>query len=119
MDEKTYATIPETLELRELRYATVEKGKRTKSITVVTTLTDVTAHTNESAIAVTMASVNLNPLRAGLAATPHRSLPTLAFLRRKRKNARVGREIPPIAASPPSTSPTARGRRGRKSRGQK
>ena len=47
MDEKTYATIPETLELRELRYAIVEKGKRTKSITVVTTLTDVDAYTKE------------------------------------------------------------------------
>ena len=47
MDEKTYATIPETLELRELRYAIVEKGKRTKSITVVTTMTDVDAYTKE------------------------------------------------------------------------
>ena len=47
MDEKTYATIPETLELRELRYAIVEKGKRTKSITVVTTMTDVNAYTKE------------------------------------------------------------------------
>ena len=37
----------ETLELRELRYAIVEKGKRTKSITVVTTLTDVDAYTKE------------------------------------------------------------------------
>ena len=47
MDEATYATIPATLELRELRYAIVEKGKRTKSITVVTTLTDVDAYTKE------------------------------------------------------------------------
>ena len=47
MNEETYATIPETLELRELRYAIVEKGKRTKSITVVTTMTDVDAYTKE------------------------------------------------------------------------
>lgn len=39
MNEETYVTtIPETLDLRELRYAIVEKGKRTKSITVVTTM---------------------------------------------------------------------------------
>ena len=50
MDESTYATIPATLELRELRelrYVIVEKGKRTKSITVVTTLTDIDAYTKE------------------------------------------------------------------------
>ncbi len=47
MDEETYATIPETLELRELRYAIVEKGKRTKLITVVTTMTDVHKYTKE------------------------------------------------------------------------
>ena len=47
MDDATYATIPETVELRELRYAIVEKGKRTKSITVVTTLTDVDAYPKE------------------------------------------------------------------------
>ena len=47
MDEKTYATIPETMELRELRYAIVEKGKRTKSITVVTTMTDINVYTKE------------------------------------------------------------------------
>jgi putative transposase len=47
MDEETYATIPETLELRELRYAIVEKGKRTKSITVATTLTDVNTYSKE------------------------------------------------------------------------
>ena len=35
-----YDRIPETLELRELRYTVVEKGRRTKTITVVTTLTD-------------------------------------------------------------------------------
>ena len=47
MNEETYVTIPETLELRELRYAIVEKGKRTELITVVTTLTDVDAYTKE------------------------------------------------------------------------
>lgn len=47
MNEETYVAIPERLELRELRYAIVEKGKRTKSITVVTTLTDVDAYTKE------------------------------------------------------------------------
>ena len=47
MNDETYAAIPERLELRELRYAVVEKGKRTKSITVVTTLTDVDAYTKE------------------------------------------------------------------------
>ena len=40
MDQETYYRIPETLELRELRYTVVEKGRRTKTITVVTTLTD-------------------------------------------------------------------------------
>jgi putative transposase len=47
MNADTYATIPETLELRELRYAIVEKGKRTKSITVVTTLTDIEEYSKE------------------------------------------------------------------------
>lgn len=47
MDEETYATVPETLELRELRYAIVEKGKRTKLITVVTTMTDVKKYSKE------------------------------------------------------------------------
>lgn len=40
MTEETYDRIPETLQLRELRYTVVEKGRRTKKITVVTTLTD-------------------------------------------------------------------------------
>ena len=40
MDQETYDRIPETMELRELRYAVVEKGRRTKMVTVVTTLTD-------------------------------------------------------------------------------
>jgi hypothetical protein len=40
MDQATCGRIPATLELRELRYSVVEKGRRTKQITVVTTLTD-------------------------------------------------------------------------------
>jgi hypothetical protein len=47
MDEATYATIPETLRLREIRYHVVEKGRRTKMITVVTTLTDADQYTKE------------------------------------------------------------------------
>jgi len=40
MDQATYAAIPETLELREIRYHVVEKGRRTQILTIVTTLTD-------------------------------------------------------------------------------
>lgn len=40
MDEETYAQVPETLALREIRYRVVEPGRRTKLIDVVTTLTD-------------------------------------------------------------------------------
>ena len=47
MDRETYERIPETLELRELRYTVVEKGRRTKVITVVTTLTDPTLYSAE------------------------------------------------------------------------
>ena len=47
MDEETYATIPDTLELRELRYTVVEKGRRTETITVVTTLTDHKVYSSE------------------------------------------------------------------------
>jgi len=41
MDRATYSAIPETLELREIRYHVVEPGLRTKLITIATTLTDV------------------------------------------------------------------------------
>jgi hypothetical protein len=47
MSATAYSDIPESLELRELRYAIVEKGKRTKSITVVTTLTDIDEYSKE------------------------------------------------------------------------
>jgi hypothetical protein len=40
MDEETYASIPETLELREIRYNIVEPGRRTKTIDIITTLVD-------------------------------------------------------------------------------
>ena len=40
MDEDTYAALPETLLLRELRYLTPQRGHRTQVITLVTTLLD-------------------------------------------------------------------------------
>lgn len=47
MDEATYQRIPETLELREIRYTVVEPGRRTRSIDVITTLTDAEEYTKE------------------------------------------------------------------------
>ena len=47
MDQATYDSIPETIELRELRFNIVESGRRTKVLTVVTTLTDVDEFTKE------------------------------------------------------------------------
>ena len=47
MDQATYDRIPATRELRELRYSVVEKGRRTKQITVVTTLTDPEKYSHE------------------------------------------------------------------------
>jgi hypothetical protein len=47
MDEATYQRIPPTMELRELRYQIVEKGRRTKSLTIVTTLTDAQEYTKQ------------------------------------------------------------------------
>lgn len=47
MDEDTYARIPETLELREIRFNVVEPGRRTKTIDVITTLTDADEYTKE------------------------------------------------------------------------
>lgn len=47
MDEATYARIPETLVLRELRFLVVEPGRRTKTIDIITTLTDAKIYTNE------------------------------------------------------------------------
>lgn len=47
MDEATYAQIPETLELREIRYNVAEPGRRTRTIDVITTLVDADADTKE------------------------------------------------------------------------
>ena len=47
MDEATYAQIPERLELREIRYNIVVPGRRTKTIDVITTLTDASEYTKE------------------------------------------------------------------------
>ncbi len=47
MDPADYKTIPETLELREIRYNVVEPGKRTEAITVITTLTDADQYSKE------------------------------------------------------------------------
>jgi len=38
MDEETYAQIPDTLTLREIRYNIVEPGRRTQTIDIITTL---------------------------------------------------------------------------------
>jgi len=47
MDEATYERIPETLELREIRFQVIESGRRTRSIDVITTLTDAEQYTKE------------------------------------------------------------------------
>lgn len=47
MDEATYASIPETLVLREIRFNVVRPGCRTRTLTIVTTLTDPKAYTAE------------------------------------------------------------------------
>lgn len=47
MSEEQYATIPETMELRMLRYSLACKGRRSKSITVITTLVDHVAYPKE------------------------------------------------------------------------
>jgi len=47
MDEETYARIPETLELREIRYTIVEPGRRTQTIDIITTLVDADQYTKE------------------------------------------------------------------------
>jgi hypothetical protein len=44
MDEQTYATIPKTLTLRELRYCLAVPGRRVQVLTVVTTLLDADAY---------------------------------------------------------------------------
>lgn len=47
MDEETYAQIPKTLELREIRYNIVEPGRRTRTIDVITTLVDSDEYSKE------------------------------------------------------------------------
>ena len=47
MDPATYETIPETLELREIRYQVIQPGYRSTTLTVATTLTDPTKFTAE------------------------------------------------------------------------
>lgn len=47
MDKATYDAIPDTLELREIRYNVVEKGRRTQTLTVATTLTDAEVYSKE------------------------------------------------------------------------
>lgn len=44
MDKDEYATLPEVLLVRELRYVTAQRGYRTKVITLVTTLLDANAY---------------------------------------------------------------------------
>ena len=45
MDPTTYDTIPETLEMRELRFHVSQPGRRTTEITIATTLTDADVYT--------------------------------------------------------------------------
>ena len=47
MDQATYDTIPERMELREIRYNIVQPGYRTKVITIATTLTDAELYSKE------------------------------------------------------------------------
>lgn len=48
MHETTYETIPERLELRELSFHVVEPGRRTRKLTIVTTLTDIEQYPKEA-----------------------------------------------------------------------
>ena len=47
MDEETYAQIPEMLELREIRFNVIERGRRTRTIDVITTLLDAEKYRKE------------------------------------------------------------------------
>jgi hypothetical protein len=47
MSEELYAQIPETLELREIRFNIVLPGRRTRSLDIITTLTDADAYTKQ------------------------------------------------------------------------
>jgi hypothetical protein len=48
MSEEVYEQIPTTLHLREIRYWVIEKGRRTKSVTIITTLLDCQAYDKQS-----------------------------------------------------------------------
>lgn len=47
MDQETYDSIPETMEMREIRYNVVEAGFRSQAITIATTLTDAEVYSKE------------------------------------------------------------------------
>ena len=47
MDQETYDSIPDTLEMREIRFDIVQPGCRTRTITIATTLTDAQTYTKE------------------------------------------------------------------------
>lgn len=47
MDVATYARIPKTLTLREMRYQIVEPGRRTRTIDIITTLVDADEYSRE------------------------------------------------------------------------
>lgn len=47
MDQATYDALPDTLEMREIRYNVVQPGSRSKTITIATTLTDAQAYSRE------------------------------------------------------------------------
>ena len=47
MSEELYQQIPQELTLRELRYTVTEKGRRTKTVEIITTLTDAELYTTE------------------------------------------------------------------------
>jgi len=47
MDQETYEAIPDTLEMREIRYNVVQPGYRSQTITIATTLTDAEVYSKE------------------------------------------------------------------------
>ena len=47
MDPTEYARIPETLEVRVIRFTIRESGRRTREIEIVTTLTDADAYSRD------------------------------------------------------------------------
>lgn len=51
MDQETYYSIPETLEMREIRYSVVEPGRRTRMITVATTPSSIPRKTSPNCMA--------------------------------------------------------------------